>query len=127
MISHPEDYERKKHQGGFWMSRNVVIGLFFALFVILAVIVYVNTNVSAGTTASTTETRRVARCVFLLNAYRAQYSQASNTSLQPVRGRDGKLLDPLAGLKLPPAEKIRLGAACQQYLRPFSLDELARG
>lgn len=116
----PPDYEEKRRQGGFWMSRNVVIALFFSLFIILAVVVYVNTNVSAGTKENTTETRRVARCVFLFTAYRSNYAQQSNPALRPVIGSDGKPLDPYAGLKLPPAEKIHLGPACQRYLRTFT-------
>lgn len=69
-----------------------------------------------ATRAAQEETRTVAKCSFQFTAYRAQYSQASNSALVPVAG-----LPPYAGLTLPPPDEIKAHLAdnCQKYLAPF--------
>ncbi len=105
------------------ISNAAVLGLTlaFVAIVMLGVGIFLNSQINASTSANTAETARVAKCSFQFAAYRAQYSQNSNTALRPVIGTDGKPLPPYAGLSLPPAATIKehLADNCQRYLVPF--------
>ncbi len=94
-----------------------VLTILFALAIAIGLAIYLGLVINHGTDANTAETQRVAKCSFQFSAYRAQYSQASNSSLRPVEG-----LEPYAGLELPPAADIKAHLAdnCQQYLVPFT-------
>ena len=104
-------------RGEITAFKAAVLTILAALAMAIGLAIYLGLVINHGTDANTAETQRVAKCSFQFSAYRAQYSQQTNTALKPVAG-----LEPYAGLVLPPAEQIKkhLADNCQQYLVPFT-------